>query len=45
MRDTLLGDGSIPSIREDRAGKLWFGTTWGVFRLEGERFVPFNGQR
>ncbi|WP_181234592.1 ligand-binding sensor domain-containing protein [Enhygromyxa salina] len=37
-----LSDGGIPSISEDRSGNLWFGTTSGVFRLDGERFVPLE---
>ena len=34
-----LGGGGVPSMREDRAGRLWLGTTAGVYRLEGARFV------
>lgn len=36
-----LGTGGVPSIREDSAGTLWVGTTAGVFRLDGDRFVRF----
>ena len=31
--------GAVPSIDVDREGRLWFGTTEGVYYKEGERFV------
>ena len=34
-----LGDGHIPSITEDSRGDVWFGTTAGVYRSDGETFV------
>lgn len=37
-----LGDGHCPSVGEDRSGDLWLGTTAGVYRLVGERFVNFT---
>lgn len=37
-----LGDGGVPSIRMDRSGNLWLGTTSGVFRFDGERFLHFT---
>ncbi|QDV09045.1 Virginiamycin B lyase [Planctomycetes bacterium Poly30] len=37
-----LNQSGIPSIREGRSGTLWVGTVDGVFRLEGERFVPMT---
>lgn len=37
-----LGNGGVPSIRMDRTGDLWFGTTAGVYRYEDGRFVNFT---
>lgn len=37
-----LGIGGVPSIGEDRGGNVWLGTTTGVFRFDGERFVHFT---
>jgi len=37
-----LGDGGVPSIREDRSGHLWLGTTKGVYRWDGAGFVRFG---
>ncbi|MBL4590440.1 MAG: hypothetical protein JKY96_00625, partial [Phycisphaerales bacterium] len=37
-----LGTGGVPSIREDRSGNLWFGTTVGVYHFDGERFINFT---
>lgn len=37
-----LGTGGVPSIREDRSGRLWLGTTSGVFLLVEDRFVNFT---
>jgi len=37
-----LGDGGVPSIRADRKGQLWFGTTAGVYRYDGKRFINFT---
>ena len=37
-----LGPGGVPSIDLDRQGNLWFGTTSGVYRFDGERFVNFT---
>jgi len=34
-----LGDGGVASVREDRSGRVWLGSTSGVFRFDGERFV------
>jgi len=40
--DAGLGKGGVPSIREDRNGNLWFGTTAGVYQFDGERFINFT---
>lgn len=37
-----LGDGGVPSVREDRSGNVWLGTTSGVFRFDGESFINFT---
>lgn len=37
-----LGTGGVPSLREDRDGRLWLGTTSGVYRYDGERFAHFG---
>ncbi len=37
-----LAGGGIPSLREDRNGDMWFGTTAGVYRFDGERFENFT---
>ena len=41
-KDEGLGDGAVPSIRIDRSGHIWLGSTSGVFRFDGERFVHFT---
>jgi ligand-binding sensor domain-containing protein len=33
-----LGDGHIASVREDRSGNIWFGTTAGIYRYDGKSF-------
>lgn len=40
--DDGLTGGGVPSIGEDRSGNLWLGTTTGVFRFDGERFINFT---
>lgn len=43
--DSLLphtGGLPCPSIREDRDGALWFGTTAGVYHYDGKRFINFS---
>lgn len=37
-----LGNGGVPSIRKDRSGNLWFGTTAGVYHYDGDRFINFT---
>ena len=37
-----LGDGGAYSLKEDRAGILWLGSTSGVFRFDGTRFHNFH---
>lgn len=37
-----LGTGCVPSLSENLSGNLWFGTTSGVYRFDGERFVNFT---
>lgn len=37
-----LGSGGVPSIRMDRSGDVWFGTTAGVYRYENKRFINFT---
>jgi ligand-binding sensor domain-containing protein len=37
-----LGVGGVFSIREDRSGTLWLGTTSGVFWFDGENFINFT---
>ncbi len=32
---TRLGDGDVMSIREDKSGNVWLGTTAGVYRIDG----------
>ena len=42
LRDGMP-DAFIRAIAEDRDGNLWIGTNAGVARLEGDRFVAFQG--
>lgn len=37
-----LGNGGVPSIRMDRSGNVWFGTTTGVYRYDKGRFINFT---
>lgn len=37
-----LGNGGVPSIRKDRSGNLWFGTTAGVYHYDGTKFINFT---
>ena len=37
-----LGRGGVPDLSLDRDGNLWLGTTSGVYRHDGERFVNFT---
>lgn len=37
-----IGRGGVPSIREDRDGTLWFGTTAGVYHYDGKQFINFS---
>ena len=39
-----LGDGGIIGVTEDRSGRIWAGSTTGVFRFDGERFVELTRQ-
>ncbi len=39
-----LGEGAIIGVSEDRSGRLWVGSTTGVFRFDGERFVELTRQ-
>lgn len=40
--DDGLIEGGVYSIKEDRKGTLWFGSTAGVFTFDGERFHNFT---
>lgn len=40
--DAIRTIGGVPSIRETSDGTLWLGSTNGVFRREGERFVHYT---
>lgn len=37
-----LGNGGVPSIRMDRSGDVWMGTTAGVYRYDNGRFINFT---
>lgn len=36
-----LGSGHASSLTQDKSGALWIGTTAGVYRFDGKRFVHF----
>lgn len=37
-----LGIGGVPSIRLDRRGNVWLGTTEGVYHYDGNKFINFT---
>lgn len=37
-----LADNEVGAIAEDRSGQLWVGAQKTLYRLEGEKFVPFR---
>ncbi len=42
--ETGLPPGEVLSIAQDLDGYVWLGTTMGLVRLDGARFMPWGGR-